>query len=53
MMHAMTKDNLEAGQDAEVGKMYVCSVCGWTGEGEEPDNCPLCNAKKELFALFA
>jgi len=52
-MFKVARSSAEAGKDAEVGKMYVCSVCGWTGEGEEPDNCPLCNAKKELFTLFA
>jgi rubrerythrin len=51
-MYQAARPFAQAGKDAEVGKMYVCSVCGWTGEGDEPDNCPLCNAKKELFALF-
>ena len=51
-MYTSAKVSVEAGKDAEVGKMHVCSVCGWTGEGNAPDNCPLCNAKKELFKLF-
>jgi len=28
---------------------YVCSVCGNTVEGEAPDNCPVCRAKKQAF----
>jgi rubrerythrin len=28
---------------------YVCSVCGYTAEGEAPDDCPVCRAKKRAF----
>jgi len=28
---------------------YVCPLCGYTCEGEPPDNCPVCNAKKDSF----
>ena len=28
---------------------YVCKVCGNTVEGEPPDICPVCNAKKAVF----
>jgi rubrerythrin len=28
---------------------YVCSVCGYTAEGEAPDDCPVCKAKKQAF----
>jgi rubrerythrin len=28
---------------------YVCQVCGNTVEGEPPDECPICKAKKEAF----
>jgi rubrerythrin len=51
-MYTQAKDAVENGSDAEIGKMHVCSVCGWTGEGDAPDNCPLCNAKKHLFTMF-
>jgi len=51
-MYGAAKSSVEAGQDAEVGQVYVCSVCGWTGEGEPPDECPLCKAKKEKFVTF-
>ncbi len=27
----------------------VCSVCGYTCEGEPPDACPVCNAKAKAF----
>ncbi|MCQ2739299.1 MAG: NADH peroxidase [bacterium] len=28
---------------------FVCSVCGYTAEGEAPDTCPVCGAVKEVF----
>ena len=28
---------------------YVCDVCGHTVEGEPPDTCPVCKAKKKAF----
>lgn len=51
-MYTSAKSTVDKGQDSTIEKMYVCSVCGWTGEGESPDNCPLCNAKKVLFRTF-
>ena len=51
-MYGEAKATVEAGQDAEVGQVYVCAVCGWTREGEPPDERPLCKAKKEKFVTF-
>lgn len=28
---------------------YVCQICGFTAEGEAPDECPVCKAKKQAF----
>jgi len=28
---------------------YVCHVCGYTVEGEPPDECPVCKSKKQAF----
>ena len=28
---------------------YVCSVCGYTVEGEAPETCPVCGAVREVF----
>ncbi|MBW1918547.1 MAG: rubrerythrin family protein [Deltaproteobacteria bacterium] len=28
---------------------YICPVCGYTVEGEPPDACPVCKAKKKSF----
>jgi rubrerythrin len=35
--------------DLEETDMHVCSVCGYTVEGDAPDECPLCKAKKKAF----
>ena len=39
-------ENLGQGGDADY---YVCSVCGYTVEGEAPDECPVCKSKKQAF----
>ncbi len=51
-LYGKAKSAVEASKDAEVGQVHVCEVCGWTGEGEPPDECPLCKAKKEKFVIF-
>lgn len=28
---------------------HVCQICGYTAEGEVPDECPVCKAKKQAF----
>jgi rubrerythrin len=40
---------VENGKDLAVQDIYVCSVCGYTHEGEPPDNCPVCKAAKKAF----
>lgn len=39
-------DNLGSNKDTDY---YVCEVCGYTAEGEAPDECPVCKAKKKAF----
>jgi rubrerythrin len=43
---------VSAGKDIEATKYWVCPVCGYTGEGDGPDNCPVCNTKKDRFEIF-
>ncbi len=38
----------EFGKNSETD-YYVCDVCGHTVEGEPPDECPVCKAKKQSF----
>ncbi len=39
-------DNLE---DLPAVDYYVCSVCGYTCEGQAPDSCPVCKARSKAF----
>ena len=34
-------------------KKYSCTICGYTAQGEAPDVCPVCGAKKEKFIEVA
>jgi rubrerythrin len=36
-------------EDKKMTDIYVCSVCGYTVEGEAPENCPVCKAVKKMF----
>lgn len=47
------KEAVEKGSDVDLDPVQVCEVCGYTLEGEAPDNCPVCKAKKEKFTTFA
>lgn len=51
-LYTKAKEAAIGNQDIALGPMYVCSACGWTGEGEPPDTCPLCGAKKSKFRVF-
>jgi rubrerythrin len=42
-------DSVEKGKDIESKTMYICSVCGYTHEGEPPEKCPVCGAVKKAF----
>jgi len=39
----------DLGKNKDVFDYYVCQVCGYTAEGEAPDECPVCKAKKQAF----
>ena len=51
-MYRGAKEAAQNGKDVEVGKIFICPVCGYTIEGELPNYCPVCNTKKELFKSF-
>lgn len=44
---------VDGGGDMELGSVQVCSVCGYTIEGEAPETCPLCKAKREMFDTYS
>ena len=43
---------VENGKDVDIGEVQVCNVCGYTLEGDAPEPCPVCGAKKEKFTAF-
>ncbi len=40
---------LEKMDSLEETDYYVCSVCGYTCEGEPPESCPVCKSKAKAF----
>jgi rubrerythrin len=51
-MFKEAKGAVDSGKDINIEKIHICSVCGYTGEGEAPDICPICGAPKQKFVLF-
>jgi rubrerythrin len=51
-MYTNAKMTVDGGRDMEIGSIQVCSVCGYTTEGNAPDACPICRAKKDKFKEF-
>ncbi len=52
-LYTQAKQSVEASKDISNTPIWVCTMCGYTHEGEEaPDVCPLCGAKKEKFIKF-
>jgi rubrerythrin len=52
-MYTEAKQAVDDGNDANIGPISICSVCGHTLEGDAPDRCPICNAVKEKYKTFA
>ncbi|MBN1831163.1 MAG: rubrerythrin family protein [Deltaproteobacteria bacterium] len=46
------KEAVETKKDVELGPVQICEVCGFTLEGDVPDTCPVCGAKKAEFVAF-
>ena len=55
-MHALlyqkSKLAVDQGKDAVLEAIHVCSVCGYTVEGDAPEKCPICGAAKEKIKAF-
>ncbi len=52
-LYQKAKLSVEQKNDAPLKQVAVCEVCGWTVEGDVPDQCPVCKAKKDKFTVFA
>jgi rubrerythrin len=48
---ALYKRALNALLRDETHHYHVCQVCGYIAEREAPDQCPICNAKRDRFRL--
>ncbi|MBI4344754.1 MAG: rubrerythrin family protein [Euryarchaeota archaeon] len=48
-LYGKAEEAVARGKDAPMGKIQVCSVCGYTLEGEAPAECPVCGSPKEKF----
>ncbi len=46
------KQAVDAGGDAQIDDIQVCSFCGHTIEGDAPDKCPICGSPKKNFVKF-
>ena len=51
-LYSNAKQAVDNGSDLDGSPIQICSVCGWTGIGDAPDRCPVCNAKKEFFKQY-
>ncbi|MDI6699106.1 MAG: rubrerythrin family protein [Candidatus Saccharicenans sp.] len=51
-LYARAKQAVGRGQDLELTALHICSVCGFTLEGEAPDRCPVCGASSDRFVKF-
>jgi rubrerythrin len=45
-------ESAASGSDLSYFPVQVCSVCGFTVEGEAPDKCPVCGSPREKFVRF-
>ncbi len=52
-LYEKARDAVSNGKDVELDAVQVCETCGYTLEGQAPDNCPVCQAKKEKFTAYA
>ncbi|UCD50726.1 MAG: rubrerythrin family protein [Phycisphaerales bacterium] len=52
-LYSKALEAVKSGSDLPTRKIYVCTVCGNTVEGDAPDACPVCKAAKEKFVEAA
>ncbi len=51
-LYEKAKQSVDTGKDIELETVQICEVCGYTLEGDAPERCPICRAKKERFRAF-
>jgi rubrerythrin len=51
-LYRKAKQAVDQGKDVTLGPIRICSVCGYTVEGDAPDKCPMCGASRDKFQTF-
>jgi rubrerythrin len=51
-IYQAAREAVAAGRDIGYKAVHVCSVCGFTMEGDVPDKCPVCGSTKDKFVAF-
>lgn len=51
-MYQEAKQSADEGKDIVLKDIHICSVCGYTLEGDAPQTCPVCGAIKDKFKKF-
>lgn len=51
-LYKRAKESVDNGKDLDYFPVHVCSVCGFTVEGEAPEKCPVCGSPKNKFVRF-
>lgn len=52
VMYQAAKQSVDAGEDIRIGRVYICSLCGYTSEDVVPERCPVCGAIRDKFVEF-
>ncbi|MFP3872342.1 MAG: rubrerythrin family protein [Candidatus Natronoplasma sp.] len=52
-MYKDAKEVAEKDEDIELDDVYICPKCGYTHEGEPPENCPVCGLSRDKFKKFS
>jgi rubrerythrin len=51
-LYREAKRKAEKGEDIEIGKVYICPVCGYTTVDDVPEYCPVCSTPGDKFVVF-
>lgn len=52
-MFTKAKEAVDAGKDVEMGPVWICTVCGYTHEGDgPPEKCPICAEGPDKYVGF-
>lgn len=52
-MYEEAKKAAKNDEDIELDDVYICPKCGYTHEGEPPENCPVCGLSSDKFKVFS